>query len=197
MIRKLYNKYFQTSKTLQKMNAMRKRIRAAYWVLTDHKVNLYESNFKRQIKQYDLSPDELHSAREFGFYPRSYMIYDFKKWGMAQFFTERDLRKLDFRERGITPAIVGKRNLPILLLKKAHYLPSLNIAIDRGSVQYIIEDGSYQERDFDLEELLQRCLKKYEKLIVKPHSLNQGRGIFLISNTLTGETVQRIKMGGG
>ncbi|NLK50036.1 MAG: hypothetical protein GX294_05245 [Candidatus Cloacimonetes bacterium] len=156
----------------------------------------YERAFERHKSRYDLTPDELHNARKHGFYPRSYLIYDFKKWGMAQFLAERDFHKLDFRERGLSPATIDKRNLPLLLQNNAHYLPSLNIAIDKGRVQYIIENGSYQEGDFDLEELLQSYLKKYAKLIVKPISLCGGRGIFTIANTISEDTIKRIEKEG-
>ncbi|NLK50443.1 MAG: hypothetical protein GX294_07325, partial [Candidatus Cloacimonetes bacterium] len=156
-------------------------------------LSAYERAFEKQKEEYDLTPDELHNAWEFGFYPRSFLIYDFKKWGMEQFLTERDFQKLDFRERGLAPAIIDKRNLPLLLQKNAHYLPSLNIAIEKGRVQYIIEDGVYKEGDFDLEELLQRCLNKYAKLITKPIRLCGGEGIFIVANTLSEDTIKRIE----
>ena len=198
MVRRLYHKYLDSSPALQRIKLIRRRFRAAYRVLINNKEELdsYERAFERHKSRYDLTPDELHNARKHGFYPRSYLIYDFKKWGMAQFLAERDFHKLDFRERGLSPATIDKRNLPLLLQNNAHYLPSLNIAIDKGRVQYIIENGSYQEGDFDLEELLQSYLKKYAKLIVKPISLCGGRGIFTIANTISEDTIKRIEKEG-
>ena len=194
MIRKIYNKYFQSSPILQKVKVMRKRIRAAYRILIDSKVNAneYEKGFEKQIEGFDLTADELDNARKHGIYPSAYVVYDFEKWDIDQYFTERDLYELNLRERGISPYLVDKRNLPLLFQKNAHYLPALNIAVESGKVQYIIEDGIYQEGEFELEELLKAYLKKYSKLIIKPINLSYGEGIFTIPQTIAEETLRGI-----
>ncbi|NLK71661.1 MAG: hypothetical protein GX285_01420 [Clostridiales bacterium] len=178
------------------MKVLRKRIRSTYRVLTDYKYNPYEAVFETQIEKYELTPDELNDARKHGIWPRSYIVYDFEKWDIDQYLSERDMFKLNLWERGLAPVYVDKRNLPLLFHKNTHYLPSLNVAIENGRVQYIIEDGKYQEGEFNLEELLKRCLTKYAKLIVKPNNLSGGDGIFLISQTLTEEDLQRIEKEG-
>lgn len=193
MIKKIINKYFKSSPAGQKMKVMRKRIRSAYRVLIDHKVNHFEIAFEEQIGKYDLTSAELNNARKHGIFPSSYAVYDFDKWEVNQFLSERDMQYLRLGERGLAPVFFDKRNLPLLFQKNTHYLPSLNIAIENGRVQYIIEDGVYQEGEFNLGLLLERSLKRYSKLIVKPVSLNNGIGIFLISQKLTEESLQWIQ----
>ncbi|MCB5228720.1 MAG: hypothetical protein LHW44_01430 [Candidatus Cloacimonetes bacterium] len=193
MIRKIYNKYFQSSPILQKVKVMRRRIRAAYRVLIGYKVNEYERDFESQVGAYDINPDDLNNARKHGIYPSSYVVYNLDKWNIDQYFAERDLYELDLRNRGIAPYLVDKRNLPLLFQNNSHYIPSLNIAIEKSKIQYIIEDGVYQEGDYDLEDLIKSYLKKYAKLIVKPNNLSYGEGIFTISNRLTEEDLQRIQ----
>ncbi|MCB5228722.1 MAG: hypothetical protein LHW44_01440 [Candidatus Cloacimonetes bacterium] len=196
MIKKIYNKYFQSSPGLKKMKILRKRLRSAYRVLIDYKYKPYEAIFETQIEKYELTPEELNTARKHGIWPKSYIVYDFEKWDIDQYLSERDMHKLNLWERGLAPVYVDKRNIPLLFHKNTHYLPSLNIALENGKVQYLIENGTYQEGEYNLEELLQRCLKKYSKLIVKPNNLSGGDGIFLIPHTLTEEVLQRIEKEG-
>ncbi len=184
---------------MRKMNDIRKRVRSAYGVLTDKnvKINRYEIAFERKVKEFDLTPEELYTARKHGIWPSSYVMYDFDKWNIGQYLSERDMHKLNFSERGLALIFKDKRNLPLLFLKKsAHYLPSLNIAIENGRVQYVVENGIYQERDFHLGALLEGYLKKYNSLIYKPDILSGGHGRFLMSQSLRDEDLQRIQTEG-
>jgi len=164
--------------------------------LVDHKVNYFEITFEEQIEKYELTPDELGNARKYGIFPSSYTVYDFDKWEIDQFLSERDMYELNLGERGLAPIFFDKRNLPLLFQKNAHYLPSLNLALENGRVQYVIEDGEYKEGDLYLGVLLEGYLKKYKTLIYKPDILSGGEGIFLISQTLTEESLQRIQKQG-
>ncbi|MCB5228723.1 MAG: hypothetical protein LHW44_01445 [Candidatus Cloacimonetes bacterium] len=194
MIKKNFYKYYKTSPAMKKMNTLRKRIRAAYRVLIDNKkeISRFESRFEILKEKYELTPDELSIAYKYGILPGSFIVYNFDKWNIGQYLSDRDLYKLNFKERGIAPFLVDKRNLPLLFQKNAHYLPSLSMAIDKSKVQYIIDDGVYQEGDFDLADSLQRYLGKYAKLIVKPNDASHGKRIFTISQ-ITEDMTQRIR----
>ncbi|MCB5228725.1 MAG: hypothetical protein LHW44_01455 [Candidatus Cloacimonetes bacterium] len=193
MIKKINNKCSQTAPALQKLKTMRKRINSAYKELIGYELNVYEIGFEMQKKEYELTPEELSTARKYGIWPSCYVVYDFNKWTPDQFLGERDYYRLSLWERGISPILVDKRNLPLLLQGVPYFLPSLNIAIDNGRVQYIYEDGKYQEGDFDLKHVLEVYKTKYKELLFKPHSQYLGKGIFSTSKLSLEDAVKRIE----
>lgn len=103
------------------------------------------------------------------------------------------MRILDLKSRGVAPFFSDKRNLPLLLQNSAPYLPSLNIAIENGRVQYIIEDGEYREGLFDLNKLLNECMVKYQELILKPNDLYGGSNIITTGKLSIDDAVRWIQ----
>ncbi len=133
--------------------------------------------FRKLFVTYDLTDREIKNALKYGIGMDSYIVYDFDKWDITQYLSNREMTKLGLRSRGVAPMLADKRNLPLLLQNCAHFLPSLNIAIENGRVQYIIEDGKYREGLFDLTKLLDEGIKKHKELILKPNDLYGGSGI--------------------
>ncbi len=140
----------------------------------------------------NIGEEKKKQLKKRGFLTSSDLVFDFETYSYQEYITHRDYWQMHPVNKSFSRLIDNKAFIPVLFRNDSEFLPELCISVDQGFVNYAYGIASDSG---NLETLLQKSLKKYQELFLKPINNSGGKNTVIINSSNLDCIVEELQKG--